>query len=403
MASVRFLGKAIASALLLALLVGLMLHFRLAAYPYLASAFAGSFVIYWFSRPGARGVAIAVLAGALYAMVYGFFGTGSVTNSFAAFLGLGSLASIGLTALWCSGADRRRSLDVSLPAALFPLFLIVAGFSLAMTEIAHPRTYDLFLYACDARLGLQPSFLAGRLLARCGPLRQVCLWGYEGLPFAMAIAFAFERAKAIRPRASLLLAFLVAAAGGFILYHIYPAVGPVHVFGADFPNTPPQATRAPYQMLAAGPAPRNAMPSVHLAMALLIWWNARRGPRWWRFAAAALVAVTILATLGFGEHYLADLCVAAPFALLAQAVSTVGLPWRNAVRAGCAACGGGCVLAWLAYLRLPAPPCGHAMWVLLFSTVAAALAAESRLNCTGRAARRQVNEGEYTEGLAAPG
>jgi hypothetical protein len=99
-----------------------------------------------------------------------------------------------------------------------------------------------------------------------------------------------------------------------------------------------------------------------------------------------LLAVTVLATLGFGEHYLADLCVAVPFALLAQGVAASGFTSNsksgNALRLASVGLGGLAVLGWMAYLRLPSPPLlgrGGLVWVLLFGTAVASIVLESRL------------------------
>jgi hypothetical protein len=66
-------------------------------------------------------------------------------------------------------------------------------------------------------------------------------------------------------------------------------------------------------------ANRNAMPSVHFACALLVWWNTAALGRVWRALAAGYSILIFLATIGFGEHYLVDLVVAFPFALAVQA------------------------------------------------------------------------------------
>jgi len=362
-AAVRFLGKLVAFAGILAFLVGLMLHFHIATYIYLAWAFAGSLTIYLWSRPSVRSLTEMVLFGAAFAAIYGAVEGGPVLGAMLAFLGLGSLAQMCRGAIWGSAAGRQASLDTCLTACMFPLFLVIAGFSLAVTSEVHPKTYDMYLYAFDEQLGFQPSFLIGRLFARFSGIRQICYFGYEALPLAMAIAFAKERSAARMQPSSIMLAFTVAAAGGFLLYNFYPAVGPVHVFGSQFPLKPPLAGSPPFPLVAAGAAPRNAMPSVHIAMALLILWNSRSWGAVWRWLAGALLVVTGLATLGFGEHYLVDLFVAAPFALLAQAAAAVGVPWRNAARIASGATGAALVTAWLAYLRLPAPPLyGNRAW-----------------------------------------
>jgi hypothetical protein len=384
--AIKILGKATASAGFLGCLAGLMIHFHITTYPYLEWALAGSLVIYFWSRPSARSWIGTVLLAALFAIVYGMVQGGPLLGGGLAFLGLGSIGSLGLDALWSGRGGSPASLETCLKASIFPLFLIVAGFSLAITSIVHPKTYDLFLYAFDAELGWQPSFVAGRLFGRFGALRQVCYFGYESLPLAMAIAFALERSRPRRQSSGIMLAFTVAAAGGFLLYNLYPAVGPIHVFGAQFP---------------------------HIAMALLILWNSRRGPRLWRFLAGALLGMTVLATLGFGEHYLADLCVAVPFALLAQALAASGLGWRHRLRVASVATGAVSVLGWLAYLRMPSPPLaarGSLAWCLLWGTAVVAIVLESRLYRAEAGAGvaaderiRGVNEGEYRERLPVSG
>jgi hypothetical protein len=400
----RIAGKVAVSGGFLGCLTGLMLHFHITTYPYLAWALAGSLAIYFGSRPSLRSLTGTVALGAAFAIVYGVVKGGPLLGAGLAFLGLGSLASMGLEAIWSGPEQRRVSLDTCLTASMFPLFLIVSGFSLAVTSIVHPKTYDLFLYAFDEKLGLQQSFVVGRILARFGSLRQVCYFGYESLPLAMAIAFTLERRRSGRQKSSIVLAFTVAAAGGFLLYNFCPAVGPVHVFGTQFPYAPPVAGLDPFQLVAVALAPRNAMPSVHITMALLILWNSRWGARLWSILAAALLGITVLATLGFGEHYLADLCVAVPFALLAQGVAANGLPWRSSARIAAVGAGGIAVLGWLTYLRLPSPPLagyGILPWVLLLGTAVASIVLESRLHAAvARAdvpALRWVNEGEFPE------
>jgi len=408
--AIRFLGRVIVSLAILAFLVGLMLHFHLAAYAYLESAFTGSLAIYLWTRPSVRSLARTLLLSAAFGAIYGVVHSVPGVGAYPAFLGLGSLGSLGLAAVWSGPSQRQTSLDTCLTASMFPLFLILSGFSLAVTSVAHPMTYDLFLYAFDEQLGGQPSFLAGQLFARFGALRQMCYVGYEALPLAMAVAFAMERSRPRGHLSSIMPAFAVAAAGGFLLYNLYPAVGPVHVFGAQFPYSPPAAGLPPFRLVAVGDAPRNAMPSVHIAMALLILWNSRPWPGVWRVLAGALLAITALATLGFGEHYLVDLFVAVPFALLAQGLAASGVPWRNTGRIACVGTGALAVLAWLTYLRLPSPPLagrGALIWSLLLGSAAASVILESRLQRAvvqaGVPALGRVNEGEYTGPLRAPG
>jgi len=387
----RLIANLAGSAAIAALLTGFMLYFHIASYPYLASALVGSLVIYLWGRPGWPSGAITGLLAAAFAVAYHQIKGEPVWGSCLAFVGLGAIAALALAVLWQDRRAVQSDLEALLMASMFPLFLVVSGLSLAVTTEAHPRTYDLFLYAFDNQLGASPSFLVGRFLTHAGVIRELCRIGYEALPLAMAVAFSLDRRRSDGRPSGIMLAFTVAAAGGFILYNFYPAAGPVHVFGSQFPLASPAAPRPPFPMAPLAPAARNAMPSVHIAMALLILWNSRRWAAGWRLLAGALLAATVLATLGFGEHYLVDLLVAVPFALLAQGVAASGLAWNSPERVAAVAGGGAAVMAWLSYLRLPAPPAYGGMWAwtLLLATAVAAIYAESRLQrveAVGRAA-----------------
>lgn len=376
-------GRILASAAILALLAGFMWYFHIASYPYLAWALTGSLIIYLWTRPDFRSLLITVLISGGFGFVYGIAKGEAVWGSALAFLGLGTIARSSLAALWCEPNAREDHLATCLKASMFPLFLAIAGFSMAVTSIVHPRTYDLYLYAFDAQLGGSPSFLIGRLFAHLQPLRQFCYAGYESLPLAMAIAFALDGKKSGRSASNIMTGFTVAATGGFALYNFYPATGPVHIFGERFPFAPPAPMLPPFGLVAPISGPRNAMPSVHLTMALLILWNSRRWAVGWRILAAALFAVTILATLGLGEHYLVDLFVAVPFALLAQGVAASEVPWYSRERIAAISIGGTLVAAWLIYLRLSAPPLhaqGFWAWGLLMASAVTGVLMESRLH-----------------------
>lgn len=399
--------RVITSGAILLLITGFMWFFHIAAYAYLAWALAGSLLIHLWTRPGVRGIAITILLGSLFAAVYTFTNSESVWRSFLAFFGLGSIAHLSLAAVWCDPAEREVCLETCLKASMFPLFLAVGGFAMVATTITHPKTYDLFLYAFDSQLGSSPSFFAGRLFARFAALRYVCFTAYASLPLAMTIAFALDGDKRRRNSSGIMTAFTVAAFGGFILYNMYPATGPIYVFGADFPLGHPLSPSPPFELIPGGPKPRNAMPSVHLTMALLILWNSRRWARHWRVMAVLLCAATILATLGLGEHYLVDLFVAVPFSLMAQGVAASDLTWHRPERAVAAAGGLTMVLFWLLYLRLPSPPLyriGLFAWAILTATAALAVYLESRLDRAKVAASLRISlpEAEFSAENACP-
>jgi len=77
---------------------------------------------------------------------------------------------------------------------------------------------------------------------------------------------------------------------------------------------------------------RNAIPSLHMTWVLLVWWNSKGLARWVRAIAAVFVGLTVLATLGTGEHYFIDLVVAFPFSLMVQALCSYSMPFREGER-----------------------------------------------------------------------
>jgi len=95
-------------------------------------------------------------------------------------------------------------------------------------------------------------------------------------------------------------AFAVTAVGGFQPVSVLTALGRFASFPAG----------------CGGEAPRNPMPSVHIAMTLILW-SSRPRLGVSRVLPGALSAITAPATVGFAEHYLVDLSVAS-FAPLAQ-------------------------------------------------------------------------------------
>jgi hypothetical protein len=176
--------------------------------------------------------------------------------------------------------------------------------------------------------------------------------------------------------------FFLAAFLGYVCYNIFPVAGPSYIFDRDFPWT--TLSYAQCRRLLAEPYPlfwgikRNAMPSLHMTWALQIWWNMRRVSRG-AFGLALFYAVfTAVGTLGTGEHYLVDLAVAFPFALMVQGICTRALPWSSVMRRSCVLGGFAAVAVWLVLLRFanrlfwlsPAIP-----WLLILLSVGLSLVA----------------------------
>jgi hypothetical protein len=250
-------------------------------------------------------------------------------------------------------------------ALVLPVFSLVAGLGMNWANGFPERTYDHLLYAFDGTLlRITPGQTIAALFRSFPWVGGAASAAYQGLLIFPPLYRGWALHRGLRGGSiNVMHAFVVAGVAGFILYQVCPAEGPVYSFGAQFPDHLPnwrEVSLAPY--LSAGV--HNAIPSMHMAWALLILWSAfELGPLALAMAGS-LVGFTVLATLGSGEHYLVDLVVSVP---LACAVWNAFR--RDKIRV---ALGLGLACGWLIYLRsgafLLVP--GFANWMLIFATVA---------------------------------
>jgi hypothetical protein len=178
-----------------------------------------------------------------------------------------------------------------------------------------------------------------------------------------------------------LIALSVAMPLGVIFYNLLPACGPFYLVGVMFPRTPPSVQQAAVLLSQVGlfPGARNAFPSLHMAWALLAWWYSKGLSSWARSFFFMFVALTVLATLGLGEHYFIDLVAAFPFALLVEALFALQVPIFDRRRAVPLLSSLAMMLAWITLLRcgLPAVFISPLIpWMLIICTVLACLALE---------------------------
>jgi len=271
----------------------------------------------------------------------------------ASFLGISSLAVLGLRAIGSEGKDRRFALWTFVPAFLFVASEWTASYFLDWTEKMHPKVLDLYLYSFDASLHVQFSFAVGRLFARFPLFAQASLFIYIGLPIAIGLVYAGCLMQDQKSALPALLAFLMTGPVGVLCYNLVPALGPVHIFLQDFPWHPLSSSQAARLFLEPIPAagPRNAIPSLHFAWILLVVWYTRRLTLLEKTAAAAFLVLTFCATLGTGEHYFVDLVVAVPFsvAIVSLADLVTGRIHLNTIRAFVV--GAVTTAAWLLALR----------------------------------------------------
>ncbi|MFZ0816365.1 MAG: phosphatase PAP2 family protein [Candidatus Sulfotelmatobacter sp.] len=359
--------------------------------PYLGFATASAFLFHVHSKPGWRqlllAVVIAAVLGGLRLSVMGH--PPDMSGFKAAMLGLGSFLVLGIRAAKSSGIERKRLFVLLGPALGLVLFIFAVQNALNLTGRLYPKTFDLYLYAFDGSFGFQPSFALGRLFHECAPIRVLGYLTYQTLPLAMALVYlGYIDPGATRPNWNLLRLFFGTGVLGWLFYNFVPAVGPVYAFPGAFPYVAPSQMQHVLERISVNPAfPRNAIPSLHMTWALLLWWNCRPFPRWARIGSLLYLLGTFVATMGIGEHYLVDLVAAVPFALTVEALCHSSIPLRTRRLPLFA---GLCLtLMWLALVRLGAPlplKSPLILWMLSTLSTAAVLFLEPRLTGPGRPA-----------------
>ncbi|MGA8153882.1 MAG: phosphatase PAP2 family protein [Terriglobales bacterium] len=330
--------------------------------PYLPLAVAGALVFYLRNWPKTADFVAWVVLSAGFALVIRFPSDHNSINSGSGILagfGLGAFLMLGLRWLWSESAERRKTYAVLAPAAALVCFVLSAQRALSLANLLYPKTFDLYLYLFDGSLGFQPSFVAGKAMAASAVLRVAASLTYVSLPFVMALVYALHQPKdAERPSWDIVTLFLLGGLGGWALYNIVPATGPAYVFGMDFPWR-----SLPYHSLhklflekipVNGDIPRNAIPSLHLAWVLLLYWNTKSLSRFLRVFMAIYLALTIVSTLGTGEHYFVDLVAGVPFAFFVQSVVSPETKPEASKRAIVAGAGLALTLSWLLLVRFGA-------------------------------------------------
>jgi hypothetical protein len=369
---------------------------RVGALPYTAFAFSGTFLIFLTFAPSTRDVGISLALGAAFGLVYllhhgamsPYFG--SALSIPGGFLGIGATQLLIARWIWASPANKRQALCQLGQACIVPV--LVAGSMVAVAVAARltPQTYDPVIYAFDTRFGTPPSWAVAALFQHYPWLFTSCIFVYNSLPLALSTCLALQwRARTNPFDVDVGLAVLVLGVVGFMLYQLCPVSGPIFLFPSDFPSRVPALLQAAQSKLP--PVPRNGMPSLHVAWALLLLWNLRRH-RVLFFASAWYALWTILATLGSGQHYLADSIVAPALVLAVQAgCGGVRAEWRQPTLVLTSVI----IVGWLLAFRTGAAlaiPAGSAAWAA--TGISLLLPVALALYSAPRASR--------LEGLAAP-
>lgn len=208
---------------------------------------------------------------------------------------------------------------------------VATNSALGITRIIFPATWDYHVYRIDAAFfGLSPQIAI--INADAPPIFQA----FIHVAYAVLI-FAFYAIVGLGMRHNMLVnlnvwrTFIVPFGLAFFLYAFLPLTGPAYAFfDNQFPDNLPLILSVPANQVIVPPAFRNAMPSMHLTGALLVWMlSIGLRHRIAIIFATILVLATVWSTLATGEHYFLDLVVAVPYAAFLGSA----LIWPNNLRA----------------------------------------------------------------------
>ncbi len=215
------------------------------------------------------------------------------------------------------------------PAILCVLYVFFRAWAFRRaSSVGNWYALDNYPYYADLSYGFNPSLLANRWVERLH-LFPLISFVYESLVLAIAATYAYSLGRRGQPARVLILMVLTGLLG-MQAYRLLPACGPVYLLGSpcylgEEPASCADISAADLHPVQLDPAfPRNAIPSLHVAWALLVYWIWRSSR--WRWFVLAYLLLTVLATLGGGEHYLVDVVAGLPFALALWALC--GTPWR---------------------------------------------------------------------------
>lgn len=379
----------------------IVVFYHLGQTSFLGFAFIGLTAIQLSLRPSVMEMMSTLATGSAYGFAYYFLG-GSLPASLPfrvvgvlAFVGAGSLMVMAARLLWGPPGMQKERLAPLLAGLTPVVFLAYMPVAFTILQPKTPDSLDHYLYAFDARFGMQAGFAMGRIFADWPALNLVCSIVYMGLPLAMACLYLGVPHDGDEP--SLLKTFLVAGIAAAILFRVVPAAGPVYAFTDAYPDILPPIGPDFLRPLHMENPKLNAIPSLHTAWALLMYWRTRRARLVAQILAGLFLFLTLLATLGLGEHYLIDLMVAVPYAVSVRAVCMSQAGWSRE-RALTAVFNAVLVVAWLVLLRQGAllqVPVGVA-WTAALVTVASALWLNATLPSS--VAKEQVPEVELAAG-----
>jgi hypothetical protein len=332
-------------------LAPLSLH-ALLTNPLFAIGFGCPLVLHLSSLPRWRECAAAVVTGLVAAYAVSLLARQATPLQLVIGLGIGSAIVLAVRSLSANLESRREALLFLLPALVALIFTLEVAMFLEFISRYRSETFDSFAYVVDLSFGSAISFEVGRLFHAFPIVGGVCTAIYLAPPPALIFVYALQVKRKPHPRVDIVTLLLIMGGIGYGLYFLFPVAGPRFAF-AGFPATLPSLGSLIGRAIAVALAPRNGVPSLHMASALIAFTYARRYGKWAVSAAVIFLIGTFLATMGVGEHYFFDLVVALPFTTAAHALLLPALALRR--RIALALPSALLFFGWLAVARFFAP------------------------------------------------
>ncbi|MGC4123167.1 MAG: fused MFS/spermidine synthase [Myxococcales bacterium] len=351
-------------------------------------AFVTGLVGCWLGLLGAwrlrRDLILSTAAGLIALGPIGWWSEAPVPDRLLMAAGVSGAVSLALLAShWLRGEPSVRPLARSLfyPLAAIPCFNLAALFLTEFSAVFLPNTLDAMTAAADAAFGFVPGAAVMGLLQSQGWLTAAAHGVYETTFFALLAVYVLDLARPKAPVLDFLSVVLVATFGACVAFYLFPVVGPLFVAPRATPEALEGLARLPLAPWAAGMAPRNCVPSMHFGWAVLIAWHSREHGKWLRGLAVVYLALNVLATLGFGYHYLVDLVASLPAMLMARA-ALVPAGRADRERRDALVVSSALLVGWLLFLRfgpvVGLPP-AWAMWLLAGAVALVPVFLEARL------------------------
>ena len=344
-ARVRRLWGYVAGLAVIALVCLLFGHVYVSGDGLMSAAFGASAIVHFSARPSKRAAIMTMLLAAALIVTAGsaldLGGIQPVFDRVVSALGLASLVVriVGLVRApprhWTSEQSGYAALTL-----LSPMFSLAFASSIGLPGALRSGVLDSFVLAFDQRMfwGHSPSVIFGQYVAKHPWLAVAAAFCYWAPPPLAVVVYLAERRRFSDD--DVITALLIAGGVGFVFFPFFPVVGPGYVL----PHFPYPTSLIASTVPIPASVPRNCMPSLHMANALIVaFYTWRLKERSWRGVGIANVVLTVVATLGFGSHYAADLIAAVPF--------TYGALGAARRKAGAAALGWGLTVACLVLVR----------------------------------------------------